>query len=191
MRMKTLMMAIALTLSTALASAQDAFAPIQPDERLRGPQVPADVPEVPTDDATNLASIILTPKEIIQKNLSPLHYGACLEDLNHEIYGGLYAQMIYGESFEEGPAADIPDTWETYNGLGYCKGYREFHDGIISLLGYRFFQAVWQEAQLADGILECDVMQPARDPGLGVAVMFRIQSLEEPVNGAVMISSAH
>lgn len=27
--------------------------------------------------------------------------GACLEDVNHEVYGGLYSQMIYGESFQE------------------------------------------------------------------------------------------
>ena len=27
--------------------------------------------------------------------------GACLEDLNHQVYGGLYSQMIYGESFQE------------------------------------------------------------------------------------------
>jgi len=29
--------------------------------------------------------------------------GACLEDVNHEIYGGLYSQMIFGESFQEPP----------------------------------------------------------------------------------------
>ena len=35
--------------------------------------------------------------------VSPLLLGACLEDVNHEIYGGLYSQMIYGESFQEPP----------------------------------------------------------------------------------------
>ena len=29
----------------------------------------------------------------------------CLEDVNHEIYGGLYSQMIFGESFQEPPIA--------------------------------------------------------------------------------------
>ena len=33
--------------------------------------------------------------------------GACIEDVNHEIYGGLYSQMIFGESFQE-PAAEAP-----------------------------------------------------------------------------------
>jgi hypothetical protein len=30
--------------------------------------------------------------------------GACIEDVNHEIYGGLYSQMIFGESFQEPPS---------------------------------------------------------------------------------------
>ena len=33
--------------------------------------------------------------------VSPYLYGACIEDVNHEIYGGLYSQMIFGESFQE------------------------------------------------------------------------------------------
>jgi alpha-L-arabinofuranosidase len=33
--------------------------------------------------------------------------GACIEDVNHEIYGGLYSQMIFGESFQE-PAPAMP-----------------------------------------------------------------------------------
>lgn len=31
--------------------------------------------------------------------------GACIEDVNHEIYGGLYSQLIFGESFQEPPPA--------------------------------------------------------------------------------------
>ncbi|MDB6065163.1 MAG: putative alpha-L-arabinofuranosidase [Pedosphaera sp.] len=33
--------------------------------------------------------------------------GACLEDVNHEVYGGIYSQMIFGESFAE-PAPPLP-----------------------------------------------------------------------------------
>lgn len=33
--------------------------------------------------------------------------GVCLEDVNHEMYGGLYSQMIHGESFQEPPATSI------------------------------------------------------------------------------------
>src|SRR4051794_31603422 len=32
--------------------------------------------------------------------------GACIEDVNHEIYGGIYSQMIFGESFQEPPRTE-------------------------------------------------------------------------------------
>ena len=41
------------------------------------------------------------------KPVSPYLTGACIEDVNHEIYGGLYSQMIFGESFQE-PARTAP-----------------------------------------------------------------------------------
>src|SRR4030088_1185919 len=44
----------------------------------------------------------------ITNTISPyLDTGACIEDVNHEIYGGLYSQMIFGESFQE-PAPSVP-----------------------------------------------------------------------------------
>lgn len=27
--------------------------------------------------------------------------GACIEGVNHEVYGGIYSQIIFGESFQE------------------------------------------------------------------------------------------
>ncbi len=48
--------------------------------------------------------------------------GACLEDVNHEIYGGIYSQMIFGESFQEPAAAQLQDfieyggNWSVING---------------------------------------------------------------------------
>ena len=33
--------------------------------------------------------------------------GACIEDVNHEVYGGIDSQMIFGESFAE-PAPEPP-----------------------------------------------------------------------------------
>ena len=35
----------------------------------------------------------------------PTLLGACMEDVNHELYGGIWSQMIFGEAFEE-PASD-------------------------------------------------------------------------------------
>lgn len=39
--------------------------------------------------------------------ITPYLAGACLEDVNHEIYGGIDSQMIFGESFAE-PAKQLP-----------------------------------------------------------------------------------
>ena len=37
----------------------------------------------------------------VEGTIPQLIYGAGAEDVNHEIYGGLYDQRIFGESFEE------------------------------------------------------------------------------------------
>ncbi|HEY1790177.1 MAG TPA: family 16 glycoside hydrolase, partial [Verrucomicrobiae bacterium] len=57
--------------------------------------------------------------------VSPYLTGACLEDVNHEVYGGIYSQMIFGESFQEPGAATTPllgfteysGTWSVSNGV--------------------------------------------------------------------------
>ncbi len=46
----------------------------------------------------------------ITGQVSRLLTGACIEDVNHEIYGGIYSQMIFGESFQEPPPASAPDS---------------------------------------------------------------------------------
>lgn len=38
--------------------------------------------------------------------ISPYLAGACIEDVNHEVYGGIDSQMIFGESFAEPAAPD-------------------------------------------------------------------------------------
>ncbi len=41
--------------------------------------------------------------DTVAGRISPYLVGACIEDVNHEIYGGLYSQLLFGESFEEEP----------------------------------------------------------------------------------------
>src|SRR5580692_8783560 len=48
--------------------------------------------------------------------ISPLLYGACIEDVNHEIYGGLYSQMIFGESFQEPPRPPLLKGFTSFGG---------------------------------------------------------------------------
>jgi len=48
--------------------------------------------------------------------VSPYLTGACLEDVNHEVYGGLYSQMIFGESFQEPAPAEPLNGFTEYGG---------------------------------------------------------------------------
>ena len=63
----------------------------------------------------------------IVRPISPYLTGACIEDVNHEIYGGLYSQMIFGESFQEpaqpGAAVDasVSGMWKPVR-LGEARG---------------------------------------------------------------------
>ncbi len=49
--------------------------------------------------------------------------GVCIEDVNHEIYGGIYSQMVFGESFQEPPATPVEGfasyggAWTAENGV--------------------------------------------------------------------------
>ncbi|MCC9600704.1 DUF1080 domain-containing protein [Stieleria sp. JC731] len=57
-------------------------------------------------------------------SVSPFLTGACIEDVNHEIYGGIYSQMLFGESFQE-PSRQSPvkgfeavgGQWAVQNGI--------------------------------------------------------------------------
>jgi alpha-L-arabinofuranosidase len=53
-------------------------------------------------NAQTTNKLIIYPDSVIKAN-SPLMTGACIEDVNHEIYGGIYSQLIFGESFQELP----------------------------------------------------------------------------------------
>lgn len=47
-----------------------------------------------------VAAVTVDPSKVVAR-LSGAMNGAGMEELNHEIYGGVYAQLIHGESFEE------------------------------------------------------------------------------------------
>ena len=48
------------------------------------------------------ASLKVQADQVLHR-ISQYLTGACIEDVNHEIYGGIYSQMIFGESFQEPP----------------------------------------------------------------------------------------
>lgn len=51
---------------------------------------------------------------------SPHMTGACIEDVNHEIYGGIDSQMVFGEGFQEPPPATV-DGFVAYGGTWAVK----------------------------------------------------------------------
>ena len=74
-----------------------------------------------------MASISVNASQVLHTNSLYLT-GACIEDVNHEIYGGLYSQMIFSESFQE-PATSVSllagfteygGTWLVTNGVLFC-----------------------------------------------------------------------
>jgi hypothetical protein len=74
------------------------------------------------------ATIRVRPGEVVS-HVSRYMTGACLEDVNHEVYGGLYSQMIFGESFQELPAPGVPQGFTAHGGRWTVK------DGVIAIDG--------------------------------------------------------
>jgi alpha-L-arabinofuranosidase len=52
------------------------------------------------------------PRRAVSRYLT----GACIEDVNHEIYGGIYSQMIFGETFQEEPLQSPAKGWIAWGG---------------------------------------------------------------------------
>jgi alpha-L-arabinofuranosidase len=76
------------------------------------------------------AQITVDPAKILAP-VSPYLTGVCMEDVNHEIYGGIYSQMIFGESFQEpeGTAGSGVSKWWKPIQSGSAQGkYELIHD---------------------------------------------------------------
>lgn len=86
----------------------------------------------------------------VLNRITPLMYGSCIEDVNHEIYGGLYAQMIFGESFEE-PPFTLGSNWIRYGGEWSVR------DGICSVKADGGAKILWNDSTSSDVTIECDI----------------------------------
>jgi alpha-L-arabinofuranosidase len=71
--------------------------------------------------------------------------GACIEDVNHEIYGGIYSQMVFGESFQEPPPAPAIKGFKTFGGRWVVR------DGAIRIDGADGPKLVSDHAAFKDG----------------------------------------
>jgi alpha-L-arabinofuranosidase len=96
------------------------------------------------------AQIVVDASKVLNK-VSPLIYGSCMEDVNHEVYGGLYDQKIFGEGFEEPPKNIVFDNLILY------EGYWSKVANGISVLSHPGAKLVSELAELDNGNIEADI----------------------------------
>jgi hypothetical protein len=85
--------------------------------------------------------------------------GACIEDVNHEIYGGLYSQMIFGESFQE------PPVFRPLKGFQAYEGTWSLQNGELHAGGGPGPKLVSDHAPITRGEVGVDLFFPDRAAG--------------------------
>jgi alpha-L-arabinofuranosidase len=96
-------------------------------------------------------------------------YGSCIEDVNHEIYGGLYAQMLFGESFEEPPAPAPISGWAQYGGDWRVR------DGAATVSPNSGAKLVRASPEITDASVACEVRFDAPG-GDNAGLILRVQN---------------
>lgn len=91
-----------------------------------------------------LATISVQADQVLGR-VSPYLTGACIEDVNHEIYGGLYSQMIFGEAFQEPPPSPVIRGFKAQGGRWIAR------DGEIQINGLDGPKLVSDHTPFADG----------------------------------------
>jgi hypothetical protein len=110
----------------------------------------------------------------VTHRISPYLTGACMEDVNHEVYGGIYSQMIFGESF--GEPAPSPEV----KGFTAWSGTWLPDQGILRAAAGDGPKLIAAGPVMADGEVAVEVMFPdTRDGNAGL-----ILKVSSPGNGA-------
>ena len=104
------------------------------------------------------SSIRVDASRVVNR-ITPWMTGTCIEDVNHEIYGGLYAQLIFGESFEEPPTGSALAGWSAYGGEWRVQ------DAALHVEADAGAKMVRAAPQMQNGSVECDVRFADRDGG--------------------------
>lgn len=79
--------------------------------------------------------------------------GACIEDVNHEMYGGIYSQMVFGESFQEPPL--VPTN--AIGGFLSHGGYWTAEDNVLTVEAGDGPKLVADKPEIADGQVGVEV----------------------------------
>jgi alpha-L-arabinofuranosidase len=109
--------------------------------------------------ATAQETQVVVRADQVSHRLSRYLTGACIEDVNHEIYGGLYSQMIFGESFQE-PAPALPlKGFTAYGGRWVAK------DGVVWAEGGDDPKLISDGAAFSTGEVGVEMLLPERKSG--------------------------
>ncbi len=100
--------------------------------------------------------------------------GACIEDVNHEIYGGIYSQMIFGESFQEPPPAPAIEGFKAY------AGNWRVNDGIVQIQAADGPKLISNRAAFKDGAVGVELKFANRDGANGGLIV----RVDQPAVGA-------
>ncbi len=111
-------------------------------------------------------TIHVNPGHVLN-HLTPWMTGSCIEDVNHEIYGGLYAQKLYGESFEEPAPSPKFEGWTVYSGNWRLDAQTLSVDAMSGA------KIVRNGPDFTDGVVETDVRLQERNENAGLIVHTR------------------
>ena len=111
----------------------------------------------------------------VEGSVTPWLYGACIEDVNHEIYGGLYDQRIFGESFEEPVPNPLFDDCSAYEGEWQVAG-----DELLCA-AHAGAKLVYDPLEMAAGEVETELKFTRGGGGDNAGLL---AGVSEPGNGA-------
>ena len=92
--------------------------------------------------------------------------GACIEDVNHEVYGGIDSQMIFGESFAEPPPQPPLKGFSVFGGKWTLA-----EEGGIQVLGSDGAKIVWDGPDFTEGEASVDVWLTETGGGNGGLIL--------------------
>lgn len=90
--------------------------------------------------------------------VSPLLYGACMEDVNHELYGGIWSQMVYGESFAEPASTIAVQAFTSYGGTWNTKQENGVNQITVDRLDGTGPKLMIDGTQCESGVVSADVL---------------------------------
>lgn len=129
---------------------------------------------VSTQSCAQMAEAVISVDAAkVEQEITPYLYGACIEDVNHEIYGGLYDQKIFGESFEEPAPAPKFEDFSVY------EGNWSVLNNEVQAVSHPGAKLVYNRKEIAGGSIETELK--FNGGGENAGLLLRVS---QPGNGA-------